>query len=114
MDWAESTLRLSQTLESIAPMSRAAAVTIFVPTPLRRYCGDVNELSLNAANVRRLLEELECQYPELHRCVCNETGAVRQHINIFVNEEHMRELAGIETSLESGDVVTIMTAVSGG
>ena len=41
-------------------------------------------------------------------------GAVRRHINIFVNEDHVRDLNDIKTSLEPGDVVTIMTAVSGG
>lgn len=95
-------------------MSRTANIKIFVPTPLRRYCNGVSELSVAAANILDLLEELERRYPELHRCVCNETGAVRQHINIFVNEEHMREFAGLDTPLEAGDVVTIMTAVSGG
>lgn len=89
-------------------------ITVFVPTPLRRYCRDAAELSLRSSDVRALLATLERKYPELHRCVCDETGAVRRHINIFVNEEHMRELAGLETSLASGDVVTIMTAVSGG
>jgi molybdopterin converting factor small subunit len=39
---------------------------------------------------------------------------LRRHINLFVNTHHMRDRDGLDTSLEPGDVVTIMTAVSGG
>ena len=51
-------------------MSRTANIKIFVPTPLRRYCNGVSELSVAAANILDLFEELERRYPELHRCVC--------------------------------------------
>ena len=61
-----------------------------------------------------MLEELEQRHPKLHRSICDETGAVRRHINIFVNTQHMRERDGLETQLAAGDVITIMTAVSGG
>jgi molybdopterin converting factor small subunit len=67
-----------------------------------------------APSVRAALEELELRYPALHRSICDETGAVRRHINLFVNTQHMRDRNGLDTSLEPGDVVTIMTAVSGG
>lgn len=46
--------------------------------------------------------------------VCDETGAVRRHINIFVNELHMRDLDGLDSALAAGDVVIILPAVSGG
>jgi molybdopterin synthase sulfur carrier subunit len=46
--------------------------------------------------------------------VCDETGAVRRHINIFVNDEHMRDLDGLDSAVVPGDVVTILPAVSGG
>lgn len=94
--------------------ARTALVTVFVPTPLRKYCAGVGELSLRAARVVDVLGQLERRHGELHRCVCDETGAVRRHINVFVNDEHVRELSGLETSLQPGDQVTIMTAVSGG
>ena len=67
-----------------------------------------------APSVRAALHELERQYPALYCNVCDETGAVRRHLNIFVNASHMRDCAGLDTALEAGDVVTILTAVSGG
>ena len=92
----------------------ATKVTVTVPTPLRRYSAGASEIAVSAASVRAVLAELEQEYPDLYRSTCDETGAVRRHINIFVNTDHMRDRNGIETSLEPGDVVTIMTAVSGG
>ena len=89
-------------------------VSVLVPGPLRDYCGGARELALAAASVRDALAELERRYPALHRNVCDETGAVRRHINFFVNTAHMRDREGLDTPLAAGDVVTILPAVSGG
>ncbi|MBI5801745.1 MAG: MoaD/ThiS family protein [Verrucomicrobia bacterium] len=96
------------------PAARAAKITVSVPGPLRPCCAGAPELSFPAASLRAVLEELERRHPALHRSICDETGAVRRHINLFVNTEHMRDCDGLNTQLAAGDVVTIMTAVSGG
>ena len=96
------------------PAARAVTITVSIPTPLRGCCAGASELAFPATNVRAVLEELERRYPKLHRSICDETGAVRRHINLFVNTQHMRDRDGLDTTLEPGDVVTIMTAVSGG
>jgi molybdopterin synthase sulfur carrier subunit len=78
------------------------------------YCGGAAEVSLSAATVRDTLTALEGSQPALYRNVCDETGAVRRHLNVFVNADHIRDLAGLDTTLRPGDVVTILPAVSGG
>ena len=95
-------------------MLRASTVTIQVPAVLRDCCEGAAELSLSAPSVRAALEELEQRYPALHRSICDETGAVRRHVSLFVNTSHVRQRDGIDTALAPGDVVTIMPAVSGG
>jgi molybdopterin converting factor small subunit len=95
-------------------MSTAATVTIQVPAPLRDCCAGATEVSLAAADVRAMLDELERRHPSLYRSVCDETGAVRRHMSVFVNSDHMRDRDGLDTPLVAGDVVAIMTAVSGG
>ncbi len=97
-----------------APEARVATVIVSVPTPLRDCSGGAAELSVTAANPRDVLTELERLYPKLHRSICDETGALRRHINLFVNIHHMRDCGGLDTQLATGDIVTIMTAVSGG
>lgn len=95
-------------------MDTHPTVTIHVPGSLRSYCGGAAELSLPAPTVRAALEALERSQPALYRNVCDETGAVRRHLNIFVNTTHVRDLDGIDTALAAGDEVTILQAVSGG
>ena len=95
-------------------LARTATITVSVPTPLRDCCAGASELALSATSLRAVLEELERHHPALHRSICDETGAVRRHINLFVNTQPMRDCNGLDTSIEPGDVVTIMTAVSGG
>lgn len=90
------------------------AITVHVPTPLRDCCAGASELALPATSLRAVLVTLERLHPKLHQSICDETGALRRHINLFVNTQHMRDRDGLDTSLEPGDVVTIMTAVSGG
>jgi sulfur-carrier protein len=90
------------------------SITIVVPRVLRAECGGASELSLPAATVRAALEQLETNHPSLYRSVCDETGKVRRHVNLFVNTSHIRDREGLDTSLVSGDVIMILTAVSGG
>ena len=91
-----------------------STITIHVPGPLRVYCDGRAELSLSAPSVRKALEELEGRYPALHRGICDETGAVRRHIGVFVNNSHVRDRDGLDTPLVPGDAVIILPAVSGG
>jgi molybdopterin converting factor small subunit len=95
-------------------MPSTLAVEVFVPEMLRQYCGKARTLEVAAPNVRAALTEIERDYPALYVNVCDETGAVRKHINIFVNDGHMRDLNGLDSALAPGDAVTILPAVSGG
>ena len=88
-------------------------ITVHIPGPLRDCCAGAARLAVPASSVRGVLRELE-QWPALHRSVCDETGAVRRHVNLFVNSEHIRDRAGLDTPLAPGDELTIMPAVSGG
>ena len=90
------------------------SIQVFVPAPLRPYCGGASELGIEAPNVRAALAELERRHPSLYRNVCDETGAVRRHVNLFVNADHVRERGGLATPLVPGDEVSILPAVSGG
>ena len=92
----------------------SATVTIFVPGVLRHCCDGESELAMPAASVRAAFEQLERRYPSLYRSVCDETGAQRRHVNIFVNAFNTRDGNGLDTALLAGDVITILPAVSGG
>jgi sulfur-carrier protein len=89
-------------------------IMIHVPGPLRAYCAGATQLSISAHTVRAALEDLQRSQSALYRNLCDETGTVRRHLNVFVNSDNVRDLDGVDTTLTPGDVVTILPAVSGG
>ncbi len=89
-------------------------ITILIPAALRATCEGAAEFPLSATSVRAALEQIEASRPALYRSVCDETGAVRRHVNLFVNSLHISDRDGLDTLLAPGDVLTILPAVSGG
>ena len=105
----------SSELRYVASVAESAPnITIHVFGQLREYCRGSRELSVSAGNVRAALEQLERNEPLLYRNLCDETGKIRRHLNVFVNAENARDLDGIDSTLAAGDVVTFLPAVSGG
>lgn len=96
-------------METAAPLVR-----VMIPYSLRLLCGGNAELSLAAPTVRHLLAEIARLQPQVHVRICDERGDPRPHINVFVNNDHVRARAGLETPLAAGDLVMILPAVSGG
>ena len=90
------------------------SISVHIPTALRPECGGATNLAVSATTIRGALEQLEQSHPSLYRCVCDETGAVRRHVNLFVNTSLVRRQDGLDMVLHSGDELAIMTAVSGG
>jgi molybdopterin converting factor small subunit len=95
-------------------MTQIATISVRIPTALRPYCRGASQFPMSAPDVRTLLATLEREYPRLYPNICDETGAVRRHLNVFVNTSSIRDGEGLDTVLAPGDVVTILTAVSGG
>ena len=81
---------------------------------LRNCCAGASDLEIAAPSVRAALTQIEERYPSLYRSICHETGAVRRHVNLFVNTDHIRDLQGLDTTLRAGDLVTVLPSVSGG
>jgi molybdopterin converting factor small subunit len=105
---------LHPTLTIWFAMARSNDITIHVPRELRGYCRGASEIMLSAPSVRAALDELEHRHPSLYRGICDDTGAVRRHVNVFVNKDHMRDRDGLDTTLVPGDEIIILPSVSGG
>ncbi len=101
-------------LDGAQTPSHPMNITIHVPAALRACCKGASKLSFSAPNVHAALEQIERSHPALYRSICDETGTVRRHVNLFVNTLHMRDRDGLDTVLAAGDVITILPAVSGG
>lgn len=89
------------------------AITVRIPTPLRTLTAGHDEVAVSGANVAELIENLEAAHPGLRDRLLDAKG-VRRFINIFVGEEDIRFLEGLQTSLKDGETVTIVPAIAGG
>lgn len=89
-------------------------ITLQIPSPLRPDCGGQAELTIDAATVGEVLKTIEQVYPKLYRSVCDETGAMRRHVQLFVNDSLVSTGTPGDTKLAAGDVLFITPAVSGG
>lgn len=81
---------------------------------LRRHCGGRRELTTSAVSLTDVLQFLRTHHFELYNSVCNETGALRQHVNLFVNSSLVCRREAPDEPLRQGDDVFIMPSVSGG
>ena len=85
-----------------------------IPTPLRRFTGGAEAVSVDGATVGALVNDMENNSPGIKERLCDEAGAVRRFVNIFVNGEDIRFLNGLDTLVKEGDEVSIVPAIAGG
>jgi molybdopterin synthase sulfur carrier subunit len=90
------------------------SVRVKIPTPLRGLTGDAETVTAEGATLGELVGALERSYPGMRERLCDETGSLRRFVNVYVNGEDVRFLAGLESALKSGDEVSIVPAVAGG
>ena len=88
-------------------------ITVQIPSVLQPCCEGAEEFTVSARTVGAVLAQIERRHPELYRSICDDTGAVRQHVNLFVNSA-LWPKDGQDTKLKPGDVIAIFQAVSGG
>ncbi len=91
------------------------AVSVKIPTPLRPLAGGKAEVTVDdATTVGDLIDRLEAAHNGFKERLCDEDGELRRFINIYVRGEDIRFQQGLQTSLQHGDEVSIVPAVSGG
>ena len=90
------------------------AVSVKIPTPLRRLTDQQSTVSAEGADVASMIDSLDGSFSGIKARLCDETGELRHFVNIYVNGEDIRYLDGIDTSLSNGDEVSIVPAVAGG
>jgi molybdopterin converting factor small subunit len=88
-------------------------VTVRIPTPLRTLTGGEEQVQVPGATLREVIETLESKHPGIRDRLLDEKG-VRRFVNIYVGDEDVRFLDGLETKLSSGTEVSIVPAIAGG
>jgi molybdopterin synthase sulfur carrier subunit len=91
------------------------SIVIRIPTPLRRLTGGQETATVDGCrNLSEAIDALESAHPGLKERLCDESGELRRFVNVYVNNEDVRFLSGLQTPLKPGDEVSIVPAVAGG
>jgi MoaD family protein len=95
-------------------MTSAMSVKVKLPTILRKHAGGEPQVQAEGETLRDLLSDLESRYPGITKNIVSDEGGLHRFINIYVNDEDVRYLGSLETSVKEGDTVSILPAVAGG
>jgi MoaD family protein len=88
--------------------------TIKIPPVLRGSVGGEKELEASGGNVGEVLRELASQHPATESQLFSEDGELNRYVNVYLNDEDVRVLDGLDTSVSDGDTVVILPAMAGG
>jgi molybdopterin converting factor small subunit len=88
-------------------------VTVRIPTPLRTLTGGEEQVQVPGATLREVIETLEKKHPGIRDRLLDDKG-VRRFVNIYVGDEDVRFLDGLETKIAAGTEVSIVPAIAGG
>jgi len=90
------------------------SVTVRIPTQLRPLTAGAGEVEVEGLTVREAIDALERDHPGLRARLLDEQGTLRRLVNLFVADEDVRFLQGLDTRLPAGTTLSIIPAVAGG
>ena len=92
------------------------SVTVRIPTILRAYVQDQSKVEITPEfnTLRSVFDVLEAQAPGILQRVVSDSGELRRFVNVYVNDDDVRFLEGLNTPTPDGCSVSIVPAVAGG
>lgn len=85
-----------------------------IPTPLRTYTNGQSEVALGGRTVSEAMSDLVAQYPDLKQHIFNGQGSMRPFVNLFLGEENVKDMEGLDTPLEESDRMLLIPSIAGG
>jgi len=90
------------------------SVTVRIPTQLRQLTGGSGEVAVEGDTVRDALASLDSLHPGIGERLLDESGALRRFVNLFLADEDVRFLGGLDTPIAAGQTLSVVPAVAGG
>ena len=90
------------------------AVTVRIPTTMRPLSGGASTVEVEGTTLAEVLKALDAAHPGFADRLFDETGALRRFVNVFVSDDDVRYLDGLDTPVPDGETVSIIPAVAGG
>ena len=85
-----------------------------IPTPLRAYTNGQSNITVAGANISEALTDLTTQYPTIKPHLFNEGGELRPFVNLFIGENNIKDLQGVDTPIKDGDRLVLIPSIAGG
>ena len=90
------------------------SVTVRIPVALRGRTGNQRQVHATGRTVREVIDSLERAHPGLRFNLCHETGELRPYVNVFLGQENVRFMEGLDTPVPAGSMLHIIHSVAGG
>jgi len=90
------------------------SVKVRVPTTLRTLTGGASEVEVDGETVGEVFAALESRHPGFKERLLDDEGGLRRFVNVFVADDDVRFLEGLDTKVPDGETVAIIPAVAGG
>ena len=85
-----------------------------IPTPLRAYTNGQSNINVAGANISEALTDLTTQYPTIKPHLFNEGGELRPFVNLFIGENNIKDLQGVNTPISDNDKLVLIPSIAGG
>lgn len=85
-----------------------------IPTPLRTFTGNQDEVSVAGGTVGEVLRNLDAQHPGIGARLLDGKGGLKRYVNVFLGEEDVRYLQALDTPVQENDRISIIPAIAGG
>ena len=85
-----------------------------IPTPLRSYTSGRSEVTVSGTNISEALTDLTTQFPPIRPHIFNDSGELRPFVNLFVGENNIKDLQGVNTPIQDGDRLVLIPSIAGG
>jgi sulfur-carrier protein len=90
------------------------SATVRIPTILRTFTSGAGEVTAEGATLREVLDNLETSFPGIRDRILDEQGALRRFVNVYVGDDDVRFIGGLDAEVADGARISIIPAVAGG
>ncbi len=90
------------------------SATVRIPTILRSYTGGAGEVTAEGTTLREVLDSLEASHPGIKARIVDDTGALRRFVNVYLGDDDVRFIGGLDATVADGAKISIIPAVAGG
>jgi molybdopterin converting factor small subunit len=90
------------------------SVSVRIPTILRNYTGGASEVTADGATLADVLDDLESNHPGIKARILDDAGEIRRFVNVYVGNDDVRFLEGLQTPTPEGAQLSVIPAVAGG